>query len=506
MLSGILFPMYQQACYIVQPRSAYRVSLSGFGHVSRAFLLPFECTTISVRPPFGGVANALGNSDIAHSCSWNSAVFILYCPIVFRLQSMLCCLELLSVIGACALSCLSFPRSKYHTIDNNHGSCWDYLLFVVFVTVAKQSVKVLFVILLVSLGSFGNIIMPPRKRAPTQRPPPAAMPGVRPNKRARRGRLRPDDVPIVNPTIEQNREVPRQASEAQGTVSVDVGAITSTISAVLSQAIKSAFAPENLASIIGGNAQQKQQDVTQDASGLVDQAVDDDVIAITMNTAQSGTEGALVSADPNDPRPHNLFTSVSVPLASRVSSKIKAKIWANEFISFGTLLSDSPQEVGKYSLSMAPSVGASTQPQLTLEPCHTSKRITNISQWVSAFTIFVSVYSEKVVNQAAQLMKYCEVVRDLTLKGSDWHWYDEQFRYLRQSSPEQYPWDQIHWELWLRASNPFRKSQTQLPANKRFRSQWFPKGTCWALHAGKHCGGCQFEHLCFRCGGKHPGG
>ena len=197
----------------------------------------------------------------------------------------------------------------------------------------------------------------------------------------------------------------------------------------MNQAIKSAFAPENLAFIIGGNAQQKQQGVTQDASGLVDKAVDDDVIAITMNTAQSGPEGALVSADPNDPRPQNLFTSVSVPLASRVSSKIKAKIWANEFISFGTLLSDSPQEVGKYSLSMAPSVGASTQPQLTLEPCHTSKRITNISQWVSAFTIFVSVYSEKVVNQAAQLMKYCEVVRDLALKGGDWHWYDEQFRY-----------------------------------------------------------------------------
>ena len=33
MLTGILFPMYQQACYIVQPRTAYRVSLYGFGHV-----------------------------------------------------------------------------------------------------------------------------------------------------------------------------------------------------------------------------------------------------------------------------------------------------------------------------------------------------------------------------------------------------------------------------------------------------------------------------------------
>ena len=171
-------------------------------------------------------------------------------------------------------------------------------------------------------------------------------------------------------------------------MSVDVGAITATILSVLSQAIKSAFAPENLASIIRA---------TQDASGVVDQAVDDDVIAITMNTAQSGTAGALVNTDHNDPRPQNLFTSISVPLTSRLSSKIKAKIWANELISFGTLLSDSPQEVGKYLLSMAPSVGALSQPQLTLEPCHTSKRITNISQWVSAFTTFAPCFWKKLL-------------------------------------------------------------------------------------------------------------
>ena len=116
------------------------------------------------------------------------------------------------------------------------------------------------------------------------------------------------------------------------------------------------------------------------------------------------------------------------------------------------------------------------------------------------------MYSERITNQTAQLMKYCEVVRDLASKSGDWYWYDEQFRYLRQSTPDQYPWDQIHWELWLRASNPFRKSQTQTPTNKRFRSQLFPKGTCWAFQAGKHCSGCQFEHMCFKCGGNHPGG
>ncbi|CAH3194905.1 unnamed protein product [Porites evermanni] len=62
---------------------------------------------------------------------------------------------------------------------------------------------------------------------------------------------------------------------------------------------------------------------------------------------------------------------------------------------------------------------------------------------------------------ALKLMKYCEVVRDLANKSGDWIFYDEQFRYLRQSSAELYPWDQIHWELWLRAMTNFRaKSQS----------------------------------------------
>ena len=149
-----------------------------------------------------------------------------------------------------------------------------------------------------------------------------AMPSIRPNKRARRRRLRPDDVPIVTPRNEPEKaEDHSQGPEALGTVSVDVGAITATISSVLSQAIKTAFASENLASILNGHDQRKQQVVTQDASGLVDQAVDDDVIAITMNTAQSGTAGALVTTDPNDPR-HRIYLLVSLSL-SRLESVLK---------------------------------------------------------------------------------------------------------------------------------------------------------------------------------------
>ena len=282
--------------------------------------------------------------------------------------------------------------------------------------------------------------MPPQKRPATQATAPAAIPSVRPNKRARRPRLRPEEAPTVHEstTTEQaNVIASNPSSSSPGTVSVDFDAITATISAVITQKVKTAFSPAKLTSLLDNNSPTPV--VTQAPTELVEQAVDDDVNAIT--NPQSGIGAVdpildLVNTGPYDQRPQVQFTSVSVSVTSRVSSKIKAKIWANEYINFGSLL-----------------------------------------------------YSYR-------LYRYCYCY---------WHWYDEQFRYLRQSAPEQYPWDRIHWELWLRASNTFRKPQP--PTNKpRFRSQFFPKGTCWAFQAGKHCSGCKFEHVCFKCGGKHPGG
>ena len=107
-------------------------------------------------------------------------------------------------------------------------------------------------------------------------------------------------------------------------------------------------------------------------------------------------------------------------------------------------------------------------------------------------------------------MKYCEVVCDLELKSGDWLWYDEQFRSIRQSDPEKFPCGQIHWELWLRASSNFRRQQPstnkpQSQIRQRFHQPFFPKGTCWAFQAGKQCSGCQFKHVCYKCGAKHPG-
>ena len=149
---------------------------------------------------------------------------------------------------------------------------------------------------------------------------------------------------------------------------------------------------------------------------------------------------------------------------------------------------------------MTPSTGSSTQPRLTLEPYHTPKKVSNIQQWVSAFNIFVSVYTERYQSETPQLMTYCEVVCAIALSHGDWLWYDKQFHYLRQSPPDKYPWDQTHWELWLRASANFRRSQPIPISPKRQHTNI----SVQFFSLEEHCQGCQFEHVSYKCGAKPP--
>ena len=218
-----------------------------------------------------------------------------------------------------------------------------------------------------------------------------------------------------------------------------------------------------------------------------------------------------VSGQSGGEQPQQKFTSIGINLGARVSAKLKSKIWANEYIDFGALLTVAPLQE-KYALSMSSTAGNSGKPELTFEQSNSPKKVTNIQQWITAFNIFASVYVEKASRDAPKLLKYCEVVHDPSQKLADWLLYDEQFCYLRQSAPQSYPWDKIHWELWLRAmtnscSRP-QFSATTERANSRacFRpsSNNFPKGTCWAFHAGRQCKGCNYKHVCFKCKAKHP--
>ena len=137
------------------------------------------------------------------------------------------------------------------------------------------------------------------------------------------------------------------------------------------------------------------------------------------------------------------FNSVSVAIDAQVSPKLKAKIWANEFIDFGLLLGSHSSDT-RYQLSVSSQTG-SLAPTLSLEPTQKTKPIPSIEVWTSAFQVFVGVYTRKYPMEAPALMKYGEVVRDLAARGGDWR---------------------FHW--------------------------------------GNACQGCNFKHQCFKCGVVHP--
>ena len=225
-------------------------------------------------------------------------------------------------------------------------------------------------------------------------------------------------------------------------ISVDLQTLSTSISTTISQAIQQALGPRGTRSLTQDLRASSFPPVENDGERSASEAIQGDITAIT--------QGTQPQSSPRQP-----FSSIAIALGSRVNPKLKAKIWGNEYVDFGGLLSLSPN-TDRYSLSLTPSSTSSTQPQLTLEPSQPPKKIHNLSQWLSAFNTFVAIYVEKFPTEAPRLMKYCEVVRDIASKPGDWSFYDDQFRYIRQSAPDQYPWDTIHWELWLRAVTNFR--------------------------------------------------
>ena len=177
----------------------------------------------------------------------------------------------------------------------------------------------------------------------------------------------------------------------------------------------------------------------------VQESVDDVVEDLTgeghdnLNPTSLNTLGSL---DTNN-RPQQVHKLISVPLASRVSEKIQAKIWVYDYVELGSLCVSLPSDP-KYNFTVN-TLAKSNQPVFILEPVQNSKGINSIDQWTSAFQIFVAVYTVHFPDMAPALMKYSATVYDLAAKNAHWKYYDENFRFLRQKSL--FPWDEIDWEL-----------------------------------------------------------
>ena len=150
-----------------------------------------------------------------------------------------------------------------------------------------------------------------------------------------------------------------------------------------------------------------------------------------------------------------------------------------------------------------------------LEPASRPKNIQSIEVWLQAFHIFVGIYTKKYQHQAPALMKYGQTIQDLASRGQNWRFYDENFRFLRQTQHSLVPWRSIHGELWLRSQysmNVTRKHPPVPPIRQNIFSNdsrprpnnQVPWGYCFKFHRGLTCSGCD-SHTCFKCQGNHRG-
>ena len=214
-----------------------------------------------------------------------------------------------------------------------------------------------------------------------------------------------------------------------------------------------------------------------------------------LDAAQPSLSGEMHPINPAVPS--QLFSSPSPPIDSRVSDKLKAKIWNNEYFELRALLTYTVHE-SRYQVTLARTT-AEQLPSLYLEPIVKPRKIVTIETWLSCFHIFIAIYTRRHPHEAPPLMKYCGVIQDLAASGFNWCFYDENFCLLNQAQPSSFRWCNIHWELWMRAQHSTASKPQTLPGCLRSHEQGIPKGFCVKFHRGVQCvPGCAFKHLCYK--------
>ena len=155
------------------------------------------------------------------------------------------------------------------------------------------------------------------------------------------------------------------------------------------------------------------------------------------------------------------FTSSALPIYAH---KIKAKIWADEFIELAVLLQYKPERQ-QFASTMQ-----HTDNESTVICVETNKKLNigTIQRWQKAFEIFMAIYLLKAsnVNKAPQMLKYISTIRDLYESGSNSDIYDETFRSMM--AMRDWQWDAIQAELWLKAAH-WKKGDHL--ANRPFRAR-----------------------------------
>ena len=224
-------------------------------------------------------------------------------------------------------------------------------------------------------------------------------------------------------------------------------------------------------------------------------------------TADALTGTVRIIANTMGERTSN-FASSSLPIHAHVSARIRAKIWAGEFVHLATLLWDRERKThdsNSYELSLIPArEGAPPAMQVSEKPV---QHIGSFQRWLKAFETYMSIMllQPHCVADAPKMLQYINTVRNLYERGGNWVLYDETFRAMRVS--EGWQWDIVHWELWLNAQ-PVSGRLPSAPGpsflGKGKRPQRAEK-ICYAFNRGVQCRQpCAYSHKCRRCGAAHP--
>ena len=141
-------------------------------------------------------------------------------------------------------------------------------------------------------------------------------------------------------------------------------------------------------------------------------------------------------------------------------------------------------------------------------------RITDIEQWTTAFSIYISVMTHQFPGRAQELLHYMSLIRHAaqTQPGLGWCIYDHKFRCKAALNPS-LDWSAIDQQLWLMIFNispDMLALQYRIfshgPQNRAF-SGGERGGLCNDFNRSGHCyrQACQYRHICNKCNDPHSG-
>ena len=139
-----------------------------------------------------------------------------------------------------------------------------------------------------------------------------------------------------------------------------------------------------------------------------------------------------------------------------------------------------------------------TQQALTMAKSPSSKPISSYSQWVSVFSIYAAVMTERFPNLAPSLFKHISDIVDMDRRfgGMAWRSYDESF--CREKKAHQLEFGHIHWDLCFRCLElptqaghpPFLNPNTRSPIilGVPSRTGRYTTGQCFTFVKSGSCG------------------